>query len=281
MLQYLWVVPMLLLQFTSVDRDFRYARYKECEQSLQQMLPQAAPGHERAEVLWRLSRVTLLLGDAAPDKESQRLLYGRGLAYAEQGIQEDPGNSECYMWHSGNLGRDCLTRGITEQVAASTKIAKDLDIILNQLRLDRHCSAWHALAELYWRHPLKSKESAVNYARRAVVTIPADELRIITCLLLADMLQQRDWSAKKRAAQADAHASRFASGKTVTDKFACYDGSSERMPWLGGASGERSDREAAAAVIRYALERYSACKDLTPADRDDYRDLQAWMKKNQ
>lgn len=281
MLHYLLLIPMLLLQFTAVDKEFRDAKYAACEESLQQMLPEAAPGHEKAEVLWRLSRVTLMLGDAAPDKESKRALYARGIAYAEQGIQEDPGNSECYMWHSGNVGRDCLTRGVTEQAAASVKVAKDLTTILNKLNRADHASAWHALAELYWRHPFKSKDSAINFARRSVVTFPADELRIVTCILLADMLLQRDWSAEKRAAQAKSHASKFAAGKNNIDKYSYYDGAAEQMPWLIGAIGELSDREEADAVIRYAQRRYDTCKDPSPEDRAQYKDLQAWIKKNQ
>ena len=280
MMHYLLLIPMLLLQFTAVDKEFRDAHYTTCEQMLQEMLPQAAPGPEKAEVLWRLSRVTLMLAEDKTDKEVKRALYSQGIAYAEQAIQEDPGNSEGYMWHSGNVGRDCLTRGVTEQAAASVKVAKDLNTILNELNRADHASAWHALAELYWRHPFKSKDSAVNYARRAVVTIPADELRIITCLMLADYLYHRDWSTEKRAAQATAHAGKFTAGKNNIDKYAYYDGASVQLPWLKGSLKDVSDREEAAAVIRYAQQRYAACKDPAPLDRDDYRKLQAWIKRN-
>ena len=276
----LLLLPLLLLQFTSVDRLFRDAKYPECEQALQQMMPQASPGKESAEVLWRLSRVNLLLGDAAPDVKTKREFYAVGLEYAERAIEEDPTNPEGYMWHSGNIGRDCNTRSLPEQAKASAKVSKDLNIILNRLGKVGHSSAWHAMAEYYWRHPFKSNDSAINFARRSVATIPSDEIRIVSCLLLADMLQERNWSAEKRASEAASNAEKFKRGKTNTDKYAFYDGSSPRLPWLEGSLTGMSDREEAATVVRYAKERYETCSDIPPAERAEYKNLLNWIKKN-
>ena len=275
----LLIIPLLLLQFNSVDRAFRNADYTGCEQALQQMLTQAEPGKESAEVLWRLSRVTLLLGDAAPDVKAQRALYARGVEYADRAIQEDPKNSEGYMWHSGNSGRDCTTRGLAEQAKASVIVQKDLLTILNKLGKASHCSAWHAMAELYWRHPFKSNDTAVNYARRCAATIPSDELRLVSCILFADMLYERNWSAEKRAAQATANAEKFLSGKSITDKYACYDGSDPNLPWLKTSLKEVSDREEAAAVIRYAQARYASFGDVPPAEQAEYKNLMDRSKK--
>lgn len=279
-MQHLLLIPLLLLQFTAVDREFRDAQYTSCEKKLQEMLPQAEPGKEKAEVLWRLSRVTLLLGDAQPAVKSQREFYARGLQYAEQAIAEDPRNPEAYMWHSGNIGRDCTTRSLPEQAKASGKVQKDLTIILNRLGKVNHSSAWHALAELYWRHPFKSTDAAVNYARRSSATIPADEVRLVTLMLLADILHERNWSAEKRAKEAAGNAEKFLSGKNNIEKYACYDGTNPQLPWLKGASlTEISDREEAAAVLRYAQARYNACKDLPPAEKPELKNLQDRMKK--
>lgn len=280
-MQHLLLIPLLLLQFNVVDREFRDAKYASCEQKLQEMLPQAEPGKEKAEVLWRLSRVTLLLGDEASGVKTQREFYARGLQYAEQAIAEDPKNPEGYMWHSGNIGRDCSTRSLPEQAKASGKVQKDLTIILNRLGKVNHASAWHALAELYWRHPFKSTDSGINYARRCVATIPPDEVRLVSCLMLAQMLQERGWSAEKRAREAAANAEKFKDGKNNIEKYAYYDGTNPQLPWLKGKSlQEMSDKEEAAAVVHYAQARYNACKDLPPAEIPEYRNLQEWMKKN-
>jgi hypothetical protein len=274
-----FIIPLIVLQFTSVDRDFRYATdYTDCRQTLEQMLPQASEGHEKAEVLWRLSRVSLLQGEQATDKAEKRLLYSQGARYAEEGIQADPQNAECYMWHCANVGRKSMTHGLGDQAKAAQTVQKDLTTILDKLGRVRCSEAWQGLSEFYWKHPFKSKESAVNFARRATFTIPADELRLSTCLYLAQLLTERGWSAGKRAAQASAHKEKFAEkAASNIDRYACYDGSDDQMPWLQGAIGEVSDQQEAEALIQYALRRYHACKDLTPMDRKDYIALQQWQ----
>lgn len=278
-MQHFLLIPLLLLQFAGVDRLFTEAKYVECEKALQEMLPQAEPGHESSEVLWRLSRAVLLQGDEASAVKAKREFYTRGIEYAEKAIEEDPKNPEAYMWHSGNIGRDCTTRGLAEQAKASVIVQKDLLTILNKLGKASHCSAWHAMAELYWRHPFKSNDTAVNYARRCAATIPSDELRLVSCILFADMLYERNWSAEKRAAQATANAEKFLSGKSITDKYACYDGSDPNLPWLKTSLKEVSDREEAAAVIRYAQARYASFGDVPPAEQAEYKNLMDRSKK--
>lgn len=275
----LFILPMLILQFTSVDRDFNATNYTACRQGLETMLPQAEAGPEKAQVLWRLSRVMVLLADQATEKQEKRAIYDQGIRYAEEAIQEDPKNEQGYMWHCANVGRRCQTYGLGEQAKAVPAMQKDLTTILDKLGRIRCSEAWQALAELYWKHPLKSKESAVNFARRAVFTIPANELRLSTCLYLAQLLQDRGWSADKRAAQAATHTAKFAAEKkSNTEKFTYYDGSDDRMPWLKGSVGDVSDHEEADLLIQYALARYAACKDLTPIDKTDWNDIQKWLK---
>jgi len=276
----LFLLPMLLLQFTSVDREFRNATdYTSCRQKLEEMLPQAAPGAEKAEVLWRLSRIALMQGEQAADKKAKRELHNQGIRYAQEGIQEDPKNEQCYMWHCANVGRECMTHGLADQAKAVPAMQKDLTTILDVLGRVRCSEAWQGLSELYWKHPFKSKESAMNFARRAAYTIPSDELRLSTYLYLAQLLEERDWSADKRAAQAAAHNSKYSGkAKSNIDKYAVYDGSDDQMPWLKGAIGEVSDEEEAEALIQYALSRYKACKDLSPVDKKDFEAIQQWQK---
>ncbi len=100
----------------------------------------------------------------------------------------------------------------------------------------------------------------------------------MTCILLADMLYERNWNAEKRAKEASGNTDKFRSGKTIIDKYACYDGSGARLPWLNGATGTMSDRQEAAALIRYARERHAACKDLPAADKAEYGNLINWTK---
>ena len=279
MLRLIILIPMLVLSFTSVDRTFRNSEYAECREALQSMLPEAAPGREKAEVLWRLSRVSLLLGDEAADKKASRACYEQGVRYAEEGIQEDPRNEQCYMWHCANIGRESGTHGLADQAKSVPVIQKDLTMILDKLGRIRCSEAWQAMSEYYWRHPLKSNDSAINYARRALFTIPSDDLRLSSYLYTARLLEERGWSAAKRAAQAAAHVEKFADTKKPnTERYAFYDGSSDQMPWLKGTVGEVSDREEATLLLQYALTRYAAFPDPIPMDRKDRQDILQWQK---
>ena len=72
----LFTMLLAVLQFASVDEEFKYGTdYGKCRESLQQMLPQAQSGKEKAEVLWRLSRVCLVLGENEEDVNAKRSLY--------------------------------------------------------------------------------------------------------------------------------------------------------------------------------------------------------------
>ena len=210
----------------------------------------------------------------------RRALYEEGIRFAEEGMREDPSNEQCYMWHCANLGRECMTHGLADLAKSVPVMQKDLAAILDRLGRIRCSEAWQAVSEFYWRHPLKSKESAVNYARRAIFTIPADDLRLSSHLYFARILEERGWSADKRAAQAKAHKDKFAAQrKSNIEKYAYYDGSPDQMPWLKGSVADVSDKEEAALVIQYALSRFAAFPDPTPVDRKDRQDLLQWQQK--
>ena len=107
------------LSFGKVDSILIYeGDYARCHTLLEEMLPAAAPGRERAEVLTRLAEVSMLLGEQQQDKAAKQAWFTKGIAYAEQVIQAAPSLPDGYMWHSANLGRDCQTRKINDQIAA-------------------------------------------------------------------------------------------------------------------------------------------------------------------
>jgi len=141
------------------------------------------------------------------------------------------------------------------------------------------CSpAWRGLGEYFYQHPFKSKEQGINYTRRAVVTISDDEPGISNCLVLADMLYDRNWSADKREKAVRDNIAKFRDGSLKnSERYAFYDGSDEQMPWLEDDLDDYSDREEALAVVQYARARYEACKDPSALDRKEYKMLQNWI----
>lgn len=281
MMMKLFFALAALVSFLLVDRDFKYkCDYRQNYDNLIVMLDSASSGKERAEVFWRLSRASLMLGEQAQGKQAKREHFAEGIMFAEKGLAENPESRECHMWHCANVGRDCQTRSLPEQAAAVPAMTKDLTAIIDKLGHTEYSEAWQALSEMYWHHPFKSDESAINFARRAAYCIPPDELRISTCTYFAELLLERGWSAAKRGKTATGNAAKF---RNTTDsnieKYSYYDGSGDRMPWSAKPLGEMSDIEEAAAVLDYAKGLYKSCKELSPVDKKDFLRLMELSEK--
>ncbi len=275
MIKTLLLIPLLALQFQSVDKAFQRGNdYPACEQTLLEMLPKAENAQEKASVLWRLARVSYMMGEAQTDKMARRERFTKGIEYAEQGCRANPRDAQCLMWHCANVGRECQTHPMMEQAAAVPKMTEDLTRILNQL--DPHMSeAWQALSEIYYYHPLKSKESGINYARAAALNAPKDEPRLITYIYLASRLYERNMSAGKRASLAADHSAKLAklSGASNIDRYAYSDAMKQALPWTEKSIGELSDREEARLILDYAERRYKSFSEPGKAERDEYKNL--------
>ena len=251
------------------------ASYEECRQTLETLLPQASGGREKAEVYWRLSRLCLVEGQYKTTKSDKRAIFGKGVEYGAEAIKQDPSNPDCYMWHSANVGRECQTHNVMEQASAVPVMLGDLSKILDDLGRTDYSAAWQAMAEIYYNHPFKSNDAAINFERKAAATIPAGETRISTLTLLAKMLHERGWSASKRKEQIAKDAASFAAGKSNTDRHAYFDGSlgaSHKPVWSDRALGDMSDAEEAQAIAAYAITLYNNSKK-TEIDKADFREL--------
>ena len=271
----LMFVAATLAGFVSVDRDFRYkCDYKANRDSLLVMLDNATDANDKAEIYWRLSRASLMLGVAEQTKEGKRTHFAKGMEYASLGLKLNPNSKECYMWHCANVGRECQTRSLMEQAKAVPVMTKDLTAMLDKLGHADYSEAWQALSELYYNHPLKSNEAAINFARKAATCIPDEELRISTYMHLAELLYKRNWSAGKRADAAHDNAAKF--NKTVKsniEKYSYFDGAKASMPWCSKPFTTLSDREEALAILGYGKGLYNACAEPTPIDKQDYASL--------
>ena len=271
-----------VLGFGPVDSLFHAGALQPCKEGLETLLTQADSDKEKAQVLWRLSRVTLLEGEAVQGKEARRSVFDKGADYAQKGMKLDPSNEKCYLWHCANLGRSLQTRPMMEQASAVPLLLSDLTTILDKLGKTSYSEAWQALAEIYYNHPFKSNDAAINFTRRAVACIPKGELRLSTYLSLAKMLHKRDWSASKRLSAIESNQDKFEKGKASNiERYSCYDGHygpGGTAPWSSRALSQLSDREEAAAIVSYALRRYQRASAHTPVDKEDYRQLQAFAK---
>lgn len=271
------IVLLAALQFGPVDRSFELEQYSACRDSLTLMLSRASGAAERSEVLWRLSRVSYMLGDAQSSKEERRARFNEGIAYADEAIRLAPSNINAYMWHCANTGYECQTHSLADQAKAVPAMTRDLETILDKLGRTDCSEAWQALAELFYAHPLKSKDKAINYARRAVETIPRGELRLSTYLYLATLLEKRGWSSSRRASEIASDAAKYPSaGPSNTDKTGYWIGSKGADPkavWSDRPLRELSDREEALAIVRYAWALFEGSSRRTKMDYRDFRAL--------
>lgn len=267
------------LNFTAVDRSFERESYLQCRDSLTVMLGRAGSDKERAEVLWRLSRVTLMLGEKAGTKESKQAFFSEGVRFADEARSADPANVASYMWHCANLGRECQTRSVKDKIAAVPVLEGDLETILDRFGRTDYSEAWQALSELYHSHPFKSNDKAVGFAWKAVDTIPRDEVRITTYLNLAYLLYERNNSASRRASSLASDAGRFkVSGQKNTERFGYYAGAGDpqgKAPWSVRPLAELSDRQEALLLVEYAIRKYEGTSRRTKMDARDYRTLQS------
>lgn len=174
-------VGLSALDLARADRLFKVdTDYKACRRVLDSLYNETKNDREKAEVLWRISRVCLVTDDLSKGKD-----------YAEKAIKMDPKNPGGYMWHCACVGIECKKKSVIEQAKAVPVMLKDLDTILETLHRTDYSEAWQAKAEIYYHHPFKSNDSAIKYMRTAIATIPADEIRISSSLLLAEMLKDK------------------------------------------------------------------------------------------
>ena len=275
-MRYLFLI--LAINFAQLDQAFtRSTDYATLNEELVQLLEKAESPAEKAGIYWRISRNHLLLGQQETKRDAKRSCFGEGMRYAGMAIRENPKDPQGYMWHCANVGRDCQTRNMMEQAAAVPKMSTDLTMILDKLGRTDCSEAWQALSEIWWAHPFKSSDAAINFARKAALTIPSGELRMTTLTHLANLLYQRDWSAAKRASAAAENSAKYATGaKSNIDKYVYFDGapaSELAAPWTSSSLSAISDREEARAIAAYAKQIYGAFANPSPVEQQDYKIL--------
>jgi len=272
------------IDLTSADDMFKKAEnYQSCEKELQKQLTLADNNTEKCEVLWRLARVNLLIGEDKTSKEEKRPFYTKGKEYATEAIKADSGNPNGYMWHSANIGRESQTKSLKDQIAIVSVVTEDLSMILDKLGATEMSEAWQAMSEMYFKHPFKSNDAAINFGRKAAMTIPSDEIRLATYIYFAEILYDRNNSASKRKSEIDNNVAEFKKTyKTNIDKYCFFEGSlgSSYIPkWSSKSLGSISDREEALDIVNYAMNLYQKKEAKTPRDNSDYRILVSYKEK--
>jgi len=193
------------------DELYEEDRTSESIDALEAALATAQNGAERAEVLWRLSRATLAIGEALEDDSADADLvletYERGERYGIQAVEADPDSHLGYYWQSANIGKWGQAKGILNALFKATPMRNLLQQAIN--RQPDHAGSYYVLGQLYAEVPgvisFGNDDYAVGLARKSIdlhedelASGEADEVEHDYYIQLASHLMQRGWNERKR-----------------------------------------------------------------------------------
>lgn len=275
------------LDFTEVDALYLTDEHdQEVYDKLTIMLGQATEEEEKANVLWRLSRVCVDLGDAIDksDKKARFAIYEEGEQYAIDSIAAYP-TPEGYLWKCSNIGRWGQTKGVFDSLAKAKPMVQDLQVMIDDLGCLDSSEAWYVLAVLYDSLPGKpisfgNSNAAISYGRIACDTIPKSVIYGGTYKQLAEMLWNRNWNAKKRASEISKMQKSWDKETSNIEKYKYYEGANgaQAYPlWTMTALSSMSDRQEAVVILKYAQAVFEGRKTHTQADVDNYNEIAALL----
>ena len=281
-------ITLAALDFTSVDDLFDQGTdNKKVYDTLQSMLKEAKAGEEKSEVLWRLSRICVDLGDKLDekDKKGKFAIYEEGENYAIQSIAEKP-NYKAYLWKCANIGRYGQTKGVMDSLAKVKPMKADLKTIIDDFGVLDSSETWYTLAVLNDAVPGimgGDSDAAIGYMRAACDTIPAKYIYGGTYKALAEMLYKRNWSADKRAKEIKKMQTKWEKEtKSNFDKYGYYEGAkgADAIPkWVNTKLSAMSDKQEALVILKYAQSVYNSRKDHTAGDEKNYKEIEELIAK--
>jgi tetratricopeptide (TPR) repeat protein len=261
-----------------VDGLHEEGAYEQCRDLLQPALSQASGGAEKAEVLWRLARAWLNIGEQAEERgaPTEELLpyYEKGESLAVQATEADPRNPLGYYWESANMGKWGQTRGIMNALGKARPMR---DLLQKALSLDpEHADSYYVLGQLYEQVPgfpisFGDKVYAVSLGRKSVDLREAQvrsgrEKQIVYDYYteLAKHLWERNWNAARRSREQPKMASSYRSASDPMEKNFYYEGTVTLR--------SMSDREEALEVLKKGIRDLEALGRRTKSQNDDLKE---------
>ncbi len=262
-------LPLAALDQELIDQaDLLYEedQFNEASALLEDALGTAGNGEERAEVLWRLARVTLALGEGLEDVDAASdeilSLYEQGEQYGIEAVEADPRNNLGYYWQSANIGRWGQAKGILDSLF---KAGPMRDLLRDSVRYEpEHAGSYYVLGQLYSEVPgfisFGNVDYAVGLARKAIDLHEAemasgeeDEMQHDFYIQLANHLIKRNWNESRRAREQSRKEDRYESAADPLERGWHYEGVVE-IPRL-------SDREEAAGLLSRMIRSLESTRD--------------------
>lgn len=265
-------------------------RYEEAKEFLSNELVKSTNSEMRSELLWRLSRATLAIGDELKaDGASDQLLFAtfeEGQEYAEKAISEKP-IARAYTYRASNIGRWGETKGPLNSLSKAKPMRDDFTYVIDTLDVMDDTIAWYVLGQLYFKLPgwplsFGDINTAISYTRMAIDTIPSQNLYHGHFKALAEMLWKRGLSAAKRKSKIASIEKDWKKSKGSTlDQYGYYEGSNgtKAKPFYSPVSlEEMSDQQEAVMLLKFAVAKYDVWPFHTRADKRTYNDIQTLLQ---
>ena len=272
------------ISVTEADALYDRDAFSEAEQELLVQLGKASNAEEEAQVLWRLARVMVSLGDDLDenDKTGRFALYEKGETYALSSIEKHP-TSLGYLWKSSNIGRWGQTKGPLNALGKAKGMLEDLTVIVNDFKTLDSSETWYVLSSLYDELPggiisFGNKDWAVSYMRMALDTIPSHLLYPGHYKKLAEELYARNWSASKRSKELPKIQKDWQKAATNLEKYRYYEGKDggATKPFYSSVDLTRmSDRQEAVMVLSYILEKAKVFRPIKATDTKELQEIEA------
>ncbi len=258
-------------------------------QLLQDLREEAGTSGEKAAVLWRLSRQSLMLTDAKKRRgaSDEELLaeYEKGEEFALQALELEPRNHHAIYWKASNVGRWGQTKGVLDSLFKAGDMREDLEEAVSIA--PGHENSYYVLGKLYAEVPgfisFGNIEYSVSYVRKAIEARGEKSIRPGFYLQLAKSLRERNWSVRKRLRRAEKIASDFQDADSPAERnkyyAAQFDFRGSRWYASGGVE-DMSDREEARRILHWlieTLEEKDRLQGREQADLEEARELlQSW-----
>ncbi|NBC30162.1 MAG: hypothetical protein GVY29_09265 [Spirochaetes bacterium] len=256
---------------SSADAHYEEDRLDEAVSDLEDALSEASSGADRAEAYWRLSRVTLAIGDRLIDngRDESTILetFEQGEEYGRNAIEADSSNHLGYYWTSANVGKWGQTRGIVNSLI---KAGPMRDLLAEAIeREPDHADSYYVLGQLYAQVPgfisFGNADYAVSFGRKSVDleaeqtrNDPEEEFNQDMKIQLGSHLIQRDWSRRKREREQSGKAENYRSTSDRLEKNFHYEGVVD-LPRM-------DDKEEARRLLREAISALERKRDRSDSE---------------
>lgn len=264
-------------------------RLEEAKELLVKALPEASDPVLKSEILWRMARVTLSIGDEMKEDgatDAQLFTtFEEGESYANEAIASSP-LAMAYVYHASNIGRWGETKGPLNALSKAKPMRDDFTHVIDTMGETDNTIAWYVLGQLYYKLPgwpisFGNLDTAISYTRKAIDSIPKERLYHGHFKALAEMLWKRDLSVSKRNSTFNSMQKDWSKAKGSTlDRHAYYEGSNgpAATPFYSPvALNKMTDRQEAVMVLKYAVAKYEAWPFHSRADKRTYEDIKAML----